>query len=1112
MKSTHLVLVLSLGCALPLTAAVELSMQENGRIILPGFPVVKDVLIQVYGPEWSFAGNTLLPAGSAGVEVAHGILPMPKGTQGNLDFEVRTSTVGEDSVAGYEFRCTDTNTILGLQLCVALDPVRLAGKRYYLLPKGDTGLFPVPDAEEKVSRTHCTSLGIEQDDGSYLLITGSHLLSLGFEDFRHSWAHDIQLRYYAARDRVIAGRTMRHALSFTHLTAEAMAQRLADCRAPGQSFTSSERLLFFDSAGDASLRSLDSSPIMKLFLAIHGLEWKYIDQKQHAKDFALSILPDGSTLFQGLMVVPGSDNKTLDVSERVAAGPSPNSIQLDYDLTMLETVKLNGYQLSLDFTLSHYLNAAFTLDTPAGPQTLVIPENLGEKFLYRGLFSGLRIQAPVPEDNVTIEVDQPTGLLIQDNRGWGGSSIEVRFTFARQEDGGEVPAGTRIQRSIVLTTPQAGTPFFPVIDHGQPTRTDTDAWKPYTLPWDAAPVDVSFLNHTPAGKFGFVKVAGDRFVLSDTNAPIRFWGTCFSAGANFPSHEQAEKIARRLASFGINIVRTHHADAKWAERHFFPKDADNTRSFDPENLDRFDYLVYCLKREGIYIYLDQLVNRYFKPGDAVDAVDQLGACAKPYSNFDPRLIELQKEYSANLWNHVNPYTTLAYKDDPAIAMMEFANENDLFTQQVTLEPYRTRFEEMYRRWAAGNHIELPDGPIDFTVTTDPMMRFFIQVTDDYYREMGDFLHGIGVRVPMTGSNWSRNAALLACVSKMDYTDSHSYWNHPSKDGSFGTSSMLHSPRVIMDGLGFMRTPRKPFFVSEWDAPWPYEYRAELPLWIASVAAFQGWNGLTVYTYRHSSKVPMEFINGAFETFNDPARFGLMPTAAMLFRRGDAQSGAAQDRLDVAIPMTKAAGAGSPTSYSSPVYAGLSELRSFATLLTEGDAPPAGAVSCGSDSLATDRRISSTGEITRDRTMGTLCIDTPRTQAVQAFFGKQVSSLATSALDVHCDNVYATIAVTSLTDQPITNSPRLLLTTVGRAENSDFTYNLLRNRRTDAGHGPILIDPILGEIAISTTRQNLAVKPVAADGRCLSPIPATWKDGKLSFTISRDQASLYFMIE
>ena len=94
--------------------------------------------------------------------------------------------------------------------------------------------------------------------------------------------------------------------------------------------------------------------------------------------------------------------------------------------------------------------------------------------------------------------------------------------------------------------------------------------------------------------------------------------------------------------------------------------------------------------------MDLLTYRRFKSGDGVEAAGQLGDAAKPYSTYNRRLIELQKKFNYDLWTHINSYTGLAYKDDPAIVLVEVTNENDLFTQKVTLEPYRTELEERYQ--------------------------------------------------------------------------------------------------------------------------------------------------------------------------------------------------------------------------------------------------------------------------------------------------------------------------------------------------------------------------------------------------------------------------------
>ncbi|HOX08007.1 MAG TPA: hypothetical protein PK280_16535, partial [Planctomycetota bacterium] len=183
-----------------------------------------------------------------------------------------------------------------------------------------------------------------------------------------------------------------------------------------------------------------------------------------------------------------------------------------------------------------------------------------------------------------------------------------------------------------------------------PTRSSENTrWVPYVLPWEDAPLDLSFLyeEDKPAGKRGFLKRDGARFVFGD-GTEARFWGTCFNSAANFPSHEHAEKVARRLAKFGVNMMRNHQMDAEWSTPNIFQftrgRRRNDSRSLDPESLDRFDYLVHCLKQQGIYLYMDNLTYRRFKPGDGVDAVDELDPAAKPYTCFDRRMIDLQKEF------------------------------------------------------------------------------------------------------------------------------------------------------------------------------------------------------------------------------------------------------------------------------------------------------------------------------------------------------------------------------------------------------------------------------------------------------------------------------------
>lgn len=64
---------------------------------------------------------------------------------------------------------------------------------------------------------------------------------------------------------------------------------------------------------------------------------------------------------------------------------------------------------------------------------------------------------------------------------------------------------------------------------------NTEKYVPYQFYWDKAPIDLSFMfkDEKPAGKHGFMKAAGERFEFDDGTI-VRFWGTNFNSGANFP--------------------------------------------------------------------------------------------------------------------------------------------------------------------------------------------------------------------------------------------------------------------------------------------------------------------------------------------------------------------------------------------------------------------------------------------------------------------------------------------------------------------------------------------------------------------------------------------------
>jgi len=222
---------------------------------------------------------------------------------------------------------------------------------------------------------------------------------------------------------------------------------------------------------------------------------------------------------------------------------------------------------------------------------------------------------------------------------------------------------------------------------------------PFVVSYDAPDnvTNVSAWIDRPAGRQGFVRVDRGRMVTDA--GPIRFWGTNFCFAACFPEHEQAERVAARLARLGVNCVRMHHMDS----RDIWGRSPDKL-TIDPEQLDRLDYLIYQLKEHGIYTNINLHVSRTLGPKEGFPAVEGRPRYDKGVGNFEPRMIEAQKKYARDLLTHVNPYTKNAYTDEPAVAMVEISNEDALFAvwgwgqlDDLT-DPYATTFRKLWNDW------------------------------------------------------------------------------------------------------------------------------------------------------------------------------------------------------------------------------------------------------------------------------------------------------------------------------------------------------------------------------------------------------------------------------
>jgi len=670
---------------------------------------------------------------------------------------------------------------------------------------------------------------------------------------------------------------------------------------------------------------------------------------------------------------------------------------------------------------------------------------------------------------------------------------------------------------------------------GSALSEEEKSWSPFYIPWnycEGSKADVGFLLDAPAGKYGFLKARNGHFYFENSRK-MKFWGVnIHSSNACFPNHGQAEDIARRLRQLGCNIVRMHLLDN---EEPLGVIDAgyNDTQHLSESQMERLDYFVYQLKKNGIYVCFDVLGlgARRFKLGDGVQDFSNIKPGSKGVSFFNQRIIELSRKFALDFLSHKNPYTGNSYLNEPAVAMVEMTNENTLFDEAIkkSISPYYQN--EISNMWAAWLK-EKGKTPGDSRERWSQDREFMFELQDSYQKDMYNYLRSIGVKVPIGSSNSQEDILTLAADNSMDFTDTHPYWDHVALTASefrIHNRPMIRqshlNPCTILNTIARARIKGKPCIVTEWDSMWPNDWRAADILTTASYAILNDFDALFLYAYNGGWEMSWDGLGQKLYyptvVFNDPATMGIFPLGALIFLRGD--------------PM--------PAKNSYSVYYNVNKLfREFD--MSQDIQRLAGiayssrlervflnASSGGSEKSATDYSglpekakglgivQSDTGEISRDFKKGVFTLDTPRTVSFSGFIGGGKTH-DSGVVRFISGTDFATIIMTSLDGKDLGSSGHLLLGAIGRARNkgqklaphkSKNISDLSRDVYVlNKGAGPILIESIDGEVLIKNRRLT-KVFSLDENGLRKSEIRARRDRDAISFNISGKNRAIYYEI-
>lgn len=474
----------------------------------------------------------------------------------------------------------------------------------------------------------------------------------------------------------------------------------------------------------------------------------------------------------------------------------------------------------------------------------------------------------------------------------------------------------------------AEVPLKPVFDEPVTIRAG-DQWAPIEAGFEIAPGSALDFSHLgladgPAGKHGWLRSVGGHFEFAEApGKPVRFYGVNFCYDALYLEHAQCDRLADRLARTGYNSVRIHHY-----ERGLVDPAAADSLTFHGDALDKLDYFVAAMKKRGLYVTTDLFVSRPVRAAEVVPGgKGLLGSYQyKMLVPLSDRALENFQEFARRLLTHVNPYTGLAWKDDPAIAMLSLVNEGMLLNTLGRMDDHtRSVWRVAFNRWLLGTYDDRgrlaeawgkalgPDqDPAQGTVPLPPtfgddapgrdLARFAAETQLEFFRRMKRFLREeVGYPALLTDMNgWTEIPQNQYPRSFFDYIDAHFYWDHPiflrngwqlpSRGWSGGGSAVAargSGPRE----RALNRLFELPFTITEYNYVGPNKCRAESGLLTGAFAALQDWSGVWRYAYASHRRdaailfepLPLTY----FDLMCDPLNQATERAVICLYLRGDA---------------------------------------------------------------------------------------------------------------------------------------------------------------------------------------------------------------------------------
>jgi len=426
-------------------------------------------------------------------------------------------------------------------------------------------------------------------------------------------------------------------------------------------------------------------------------------------------------------------------------------------------------------------------------------------------------------------------------------------------------------------------------------------------------LDLSNQIDSPAGKYGRMKISSDGSLIFEKKQKkaLRLLGfNGFSSDLILEKDKnkfkkKARLFARAARLQGYSLFRVHGELDRWLCR-----GSKKDMSINPEYLDRWDYLISEFKKEGIYIHLvifsfGLYSSDYFPTFRKRDRHKLL-----MYLNGKWEMDRFRYA-TKTLFNHINPYTGIAWKDDPVIAVVEYYNEQSLGIGRIksSIKKYPDIKDTIKKHWGEWltskykNNIpkkiqkELKGKKLKQAMLplngkgglADIFPLFWMDKAIQCAKNCEKIIRAAGYPGLVTQYSYSKTMNHSAARwNTSQVVDVHAYYKHPS--GWFAAGSIVGQESSIKESAGYWRNLNstklagRPFMVGEYNHSFWNPYRYESGMVFAGYSALQGYSALMI----HSKPVVFN-TTGVMKNFscgNSPLARALQFLSACLFQRGD----------------------------------------------------------------------------------------------------------------------------------------------------------------------------------------------------------------------------------